>query len=456
MSQGDKFLAIAVRSGKIVPDSRRYALQHQKQLRLNEENVRVGEILKAAGLLTDAGRDEVLVEQQRLRSVRLYRLKRLSPAMPSLMGQKLLVVFFAAIGAGVATRFGVPLDPATGVAGFIALLLVTILEYRALHSATLSLVRSLILCAGVLVLVAFSYSAFTFARLDEIVTLHAASNSEAVHSWLFRVKGALVGLAAAAVTLAGYSVWKFHMLRYTQARLGLMKDVIIRVEAIMREIAKPAEERRAEAIKVVLNGLRNAIRLSLPDRMLRRFTVFSPGKDQITVMYFTPEPSSRSFRLDQVAYPDNAPGRVREAFSAMQATHFPTFLDEEAFDNMIKLAKGVDPRGWRKRYLNFPNRHDFISICGWIYAKRETLFSRDASQCLAYDGRYFEGMKGKGLTNEELSWVTFGSFIGCPVIGPDGDVASILLVAKSRNSTLEAEDLEVSIVASQLIGRVLG
>jgi hypothetical protein len=455
--QNDKFLSIAVQTGKINSETRKIALQRKRQRKLNQENIRVGEILIRDGLLTADERDEILAEQKRRRSVRLYRLRRFSPVAPSLVGQKLLVVIFAAMGVVIAKRLGVPLDPATGIAAFFVLVAITALEYRAIHSATLSFIRSLIVCCGFLVVGAFVYSVFTLARLDEIAVLHNTPDSKViVDAWLFRVKGSFLALAGAAAVLAGYSAWKFHSLRYTQARLGLMKDIIIRVEETLRDQTKTIKGRQAKAIGVVLKGLRNAIRLSLPDRTLRRFTFFFPGRDQITVLYFTPEPTERRFRLDRFAYPEGAPEKVREGFRWMQENHFPRFLDETRFNEMIQLAKGIDSHGWRQRYLNFHHRHEFISIRGWIYATKETLISRDASQCLAYDGRFFEGMKeGQGLTKGELSWITFGSFIGSPVLDSNGEVASVLIVAKSRNNMLEPEDLEISVLASQLIGRIL-
>ncbi|HZH31470.1 MAG TPA: hypothetical protein VEY11_11965 [Pyrinomonadaceae bacterium] len=455
MMQSDKFLNIGVRTGKIKVEARRYALEHQRQRKLNQERMRVGEILVGDGLLTDAVRDEILAEQQRLRTARLYRIRQLAPAIPSLLGQRLIIVILAVGGVALATYLGAPLDKATGVAGFITFTLITILEYRALHSTTLSLIRALILCSGLFVLASFFYSVFTFARLDEITDVNKYSNPQAIAMWLFRIKAGFLALGAAALTLGVYSIWKFHALRYTQARLGLMKDIIIRVEAALRDKTKLADERNAEAVTIILKGLRNAIRLSLPDRTLRRFTLFFPGRDQITVMFFTPEPAARSFRLNNVLYPEDAPEKVREAFSWMQTNHFPKFLDQSGFNRLLKMAKGLNPEGWRQRYLNFPDRYEFISVCGWVYEKKETLFSRDASQCLAYDGRYFDGIKELGLTKDDLSWINFGSFIACPVLAPDGSVGNILLVAKSRNNSLEPEDLEITIVASQLLGRIL-
>jgi hypothetical protein len=90
--QNDKFLSIAVQTGKINSETRKIALQRKRQRKLNQENIRVGEILIRDGLLTADERDEILAEQKRRRSVRLYRLRRFSPVAPSLVGQKLLVV----------------------------------------------------------------------------------------------------------------------------------------------------------------------------------------------------------------------------------------------------------------------------------------------------------------------------------------------------------------------------
>lgn len=457
MARKDKFLAIGVELKKIIPASMEYALHHQRQGRLNKENKLVGDILVAAKLLTEAGRSEILREQQRRRAGRFHFLRRLIPGLPSLPGQRLLVIVAALFGAVAAYRSDMPLESvALGVGGLVTLALLTFIEYGARRSITLAAIYAAVIWGGLFVLISIVYSVHMFTQLNVIVDPHTNPGTRAsVGTWLFQIKGAILALAVATITLGVYSLWKFHALRYTQARVGLLKDTIIRVEGTLRDKSKRSKERQDEAITTVLKGLRDAIRLSLPDRALRRLTLFFHGRDQITVMYFIPEPDSRRFRLDKVEYPEDAPAKVRAGFTWMQHNHFPTFLDEEGFEKMVKLAKGLKPRGWRRRYLNFPERHKVISVCGWIYAKGETLFSRDASQCLAYDGRYFEGIKEHGLKKDELSWINFGSFIGCPVLDPDGGIASILLVAKSRNNSLEPEDLEITILASQLIGRIL-
>jgi hypothetical protein len=238
--------------------------------------------------------------------------------------------------------------------------------------------------------------------------------------------------------------------------MGAIKDLFIRVESILHDRHLSVEERQRKSLALVLKSTRNIIQLSPWDRTIRLMKFYRKGACLTSALYFVPDNVQRRFYIQESVFPENVPDRVRDAYLIISQNHNPCFLDESEFERHKKLAKGNNPEGWQERFLNFAERSQFISVCGWIYEKKETLISRDADKCLAFDGSFIDKAKTiKGFSHKDKRWVDVKSFTGCIVNGPNGRVAGVLLVMKNIRGGLVPEDLEITIIASQLMGRIL-
>jgi hypothetical protein len=464
-----KFLTLAVKKGIINEAARDTILKIHQACRVRNENTPVGEVAVQNRYMNESSRDALLKEQRDMRKT--TRAREFVINRPSLRLQQLVVAIVAAVGVVVATFvFAVKVNVATGVASFTAYVLITLLQFKEDHSFSLSAIRvAKAFCVGLIFLLII-FAVVSLWHLREIVGLHSnpATRTD-VALWLRRLDRSFAILAVTLVALTVYSAWKFQSQRFVEARIGALKDIIIRVETVLRERANLAKENSDseqikaldekltnEAIQLVLNGLRNILRLNASDRIIRLIRRLWRGRVHITTWYYVPEPTTkRCFYPRAIAYPDEAPESAIRAFNWLRTNHRPVFLNQEQFRVWRNVAKGVNPKGWKTRYLNIKQRYDHASACGWIYLKQETLISRDASQCLVFDDSFLWKMADAGFGKKDLKWVEVGSFVGCPVIGQANLSIGVLLVLKNTRNGLSPEDLELVIVGAQILGRIM-
>lgn len=453
-----KFLTVAVDMGKISPEIRAFILKNQSSRRLlGEPHVRSGDLLLQQRMLTDQGCSEILERQKHLRTQRVSKALELLPSKPSRTSLRILMALLAVLLVALARlKYNVPLEPAIVVVTFAMSILETILLHRSGRSLPLSLFRAAFPFVSLMVLSLILIAAVSIWRLDSVVALHTSPVVRVqVDVWLGKIKLAFAAMAVAISILLIYSIWKFHSLQFAESRFGATKDILIRVESILGDETQALADRQDAAITVVLKGIRNVIRLSITDRAMRRILFFRPSANQSRVLYYVPDPPRNCFRLQGSAYPEQAPERVGEAFEWLRRNHCPSALNEIEFEKLKQWARGKDPQGWEQRYLNTIERHQHISVCGWIYDKQETLMSMNASQSLVLDNSFLQKLEEQGFGTEVLQWLEIASFVGCPIVGKGQQPAGVLLVIKNIRNGFAPEDLEVVITASQILGRIL-
>ncbi|HXU38958.1 MAG TPA: hypothetical protein VN937_21570 [Blastocatellia bacterium] len=410
-------------------------------------------------------REQIYLEQQRRRTERSLGFGRIIHGMRSVIGGQLLVAVLAAACVVLAHFiYGVSVASASEVAGFCSFCVCTLLEYlaerpgsrRSLSFAAYKVGRVFALLFLISLVIYVLYAVYSLNNTGDIITVHPDLDSKSrVALWLSKFKSAFVTLVVAVCLLLLYAIWKFYSQRYVEARMGALKDMIIRVESTLRDRTLSPEHNQTVSIGIVLKGLRNILKLSPWDRLTRKLKFYRKTAGLITVAYLEPEQDNKVFRIVDVAFPENGPDRALEGFSYLRDNYRPAFLDEDTFRHFRDLAKGENPKGWRERYLNFSGRGKYISACGWIFAKRETLLSKDALRCLAFDNSFVDDLKQMGYSEKEIEWIEVHSFIGCPVFVSDNITAGVLMALKNVRSGFVPEDLESAVIASQLIGRIL-
>jgi hypothetical protein len=448
-----RFLSLAVKLGKINEATRAFILKEQRRRRLvGEHHARAGDLLVENKILDQSNVDDILDKQNPKRENDLLTQQAEIPQQASTLWWQ-LVLAFVAIVAVVIAIFKAPerveltivvVSFVTYVLGIIAQLWAGRTLPHAVQRAALPLVALIALC-----LVIFAVVSILTMKHDHQVP--DPGERERVRT----ITVAFSAMTAAVIILLIYSIWKFHALRFAESRLGATKDVLIRVESVLRDDRISIEERRHKAIQTVLKGLRNTIRLSPSDRILRLMSPFLPSFNQTRVLYFVPDVSMGGFRICDASYPEGVTDKVLEAFEWIRTHHKPVFLNEKEFERQKEIAKGISPKEWKKIYLNMPDRDQFISVCGWIYDKQETLIASNASTCLALDTSYLSKMEDVGFDSKVLEWLAVGSFVGCRIVGSAGEPAGVLLAIKNTNKGFPPEDLEVVITASQILGRIL-
>ncbi|MBD0370819.1 MAG: hypothetical protein ICV60_08300 [Pyrinomonadaceae bacterium] len=456
MPNHPKFLTLAVKMKKIDDSTRRLILNTQRrQKQQGYHHLRAGELLVQERFISEAERDEILRRQESLSKHRSSSFADTIPHSRSTLGWQIVVVFLAILAVAIAClKYDQPLELTIVVVSFIVYVLEAILQFVAGRSISLSLQRAAfsLLMLVVASLILFSVVSIVSLKHDPSHIANGHSEEEArIRTIMFSFSA----MTAAVSILLLYSLWKFHALRFSESRLGAIKDILIRVESTLRDESKTLDERQREAIQKVLKGLRNAIRLSLTERIMKLVSVFRSSFNQSRVLYYVKEPSDNLFHLYDAAYPERVSDEVRAAFNWIKRNHHPAPLNEEEFEKQKELARKINPNDWKKSYLKLPERYKHISVCGWIYDKQDILIATDASKCLALDSSFLRKMSDDGFDADILQWVEVGSFVGCRIVGKDGAPAGVLLVIKNIRKGFPPEDIEVVITASQILGRIL-
>jgi hypothetical protein len=466
MRQNNRFLSVSVDMGKISPETRELILriQRSRSNNLPGNRTRCGDILVDHGILDKATCEEIAQEQQRRRQnghgnsqLRWRRSKRLSPDIEQKV--TLMVMVLAASVATIAvTVYDFPWPDALEITGFMSVIVISALLVifpfliPSDYSILLSLYKSIKSFPVFIAVILSIYALANTVRLQKIATLHTRDNIRVtVESWLFDMRISLSVMGISLLILALALAWRNKSQLFVQARIGILKDIIVRVENIMRQ-GLPIEKRQKEAAIVLLNGLHTILRLSAWDWIVR---IINKSATATTVAYLVPDIENKHFKIENVVFPIDAPHSVKEVFEWIKVYHRPCFLNEGKFQKLKDQARGRDPNGWKERFLNFRDLNKIISATGWIYARQKPLFSHDASRSIAFDSDFIVRMKEYGFSNDAIRWVEVRSFAGYPVFGLDQSVNGVLLVLRRMRNGFRPEDFESIITVSVMLSRIM-
>lgn len=341
------------------------------------------------------------------------------------------------------------------VASFFGFILFAILDYLADRHILLAIYRAVKFLFLVITFFALSVALHSLARLSGITEVHANPlTRDLVQSKLLQIRFGFLAILAAFGLASMYALWKFKATRFAEGRLGLLKDLLIQVNRILGDNGLSPKIKREQALRYCLTTLLAAIELSPWQWLLRKLRVLKKSFCVCAVEILEPDPSQGKYKIAVAAYPKEIPSSAKEVLDWLEASYFPSFLNEARFDELVRLAKGTNPQGWRDRFFNFPGREEVVSAVGWIGQKKQTLLSHDSLKCRAFDSSYLE-LAGRQFKKHDVEWAKIRSFVGCP-IGPEADSPGrVLFVTKSIPHGFVSEDREVVIAVSQVINSVL-
>ncbi len=449
----NRFGRTAVNLGIASAETVRICLKEQTRLKIRGEWKRLGELMVDNNFITKDERDQVLkVQGNPTRGPNNQQhIKGLDRGFsPLQIGAVSLAAgaFLVAI-----LRFDMRAGDAASIVSLCLYVSMFFLEFTQDRLIGASAYRAIKPVFALVSLVIAAYGAILLVRVQALlVQVPETSIRTELLSWVRRVQFVGYLMVGAITVLLIYSNWKSFSQRLAECRVGVFKDVMIRVEEVMKDRRHSNEDRQVVAINTVLSGLRKIIELSPWDRILKSFT---PRARLTTVLYFVTEQEKQRFRIDAAAYPERLTQRVENALLWIRKNHFPSFFREVDFNRLVDQAKGRNPNHWQDRFLNFVDRFECVSVCGWIFAKQCPLISLDAGSSLALDHRFLDTLADQGYTEDELRAVQVGSFVGCPVNGSNQQPHAVLLVVKNLRNGVNPEDLEAVVVASQIIESIL-
>lgn len=344
------------------------------------------------------------------------------------------------------------------VGSFLLAVAVIALRYRLSHSLTFSVyhVTKPAVILGILALTIYAVVGLTNFYYD-VLRLHAAEVRSDVLSQLVPILYSVAGLGASLFLLVLYASWKFRSQTFIEARVGLLKDLVIELESIFSRSSSPLSERREQAISLTLERLGTIMQMSSWDWLSRKLrTLHGQSAGIVSAWYLVPNHEQEQFVIQNVQIPPYlaVDARVREAFQTAKVEHHPKFLNEDMFAEVIKEAKNSGGKDWKRWFLRMPKRNECVSASGWVYNYSRTLFENHARNSLYFDDSWFVSMQKQNYTRQQLACVKAGCFIGCPV-GRRGDAGEgVLFVVKNVPNGFQPEDVEMVIIAASFIKRL--
>lgn len=368
----------------------------------------------------------------------------------------LIIVFSVAWAALSVLMLHQKLSDAVGIASFIALVLFSLLDYLVDRDVLLALYRGMKPVVFFLILATMGLAMYSLIDLGGVSELHAQEETKnIVNNQLLKIKSGFFALLVACLIAGGYAYWKFKATRFAEGRVGLLKDLLVQVNQILSDEKLDAYTKESKAINYCLVTLLAAIELSPWQWLMRKLKVIKRSFCVCAVEILEPDSANQNYRITAAVYPNDVPASAKSALEWIEKNYFPAYLDEAQFNDLVELAKGTNPKGWRSRFFNFKGREKVVSAVGWIGKKKITLLSHDASRCRAFDSSYMELLAGQNFVKQDLNWAKIRSFIGCPIGPPHLDPSPVLFVTKNIPHGFVDEDREVLIAVSQILNIVL-
>src|SRR5262245_11518331 len=208
---------------------RRQTLQYQDDCRVRQERPDLsGDYLVTNRWISPEARDRVPGIQKERRAGKKRRLPDIVPANEHSWELAIAVLGVALLGVLV-YRYDWKLGDATGVAGFAVLVLTAIVKYlrhQSIPLAIYSAIKWVLVTVGVAIVaagvIAFYSVQALLSQLQSTPEAHQAAVTD-----LGRVQIAIAALIFFAVAVSTYATWKFYSLRYSESRLGALKDALI-------------------------------------------------------------------------------------------------------------------------------------------------------------------------------------------------------------------------------------
>lgn len=260
------------------------------------------------------------------------------------------------------------------------------------------------------------------------------------------------------------ALWRRSELRANDVRTGMLRSTVSR--ALDAAALSPSGERGNDGTFAVLDELlRGAVDLlstNVWGKLVARLAFWNNAAGSISIWYLEPTRDATGvFRIIRYATSKPPSEEVVEAYRELAARYRPVGLDESTFERVYGECKqeaiGERKKDWKRRFVERGNRPSFVSLTGWVFAKRIDLISGNAGSCLAFDRKYARVLPQK-YQNERVSrWLNFQSFAAFPIfdgVSRSTTPVGVLIAFRNIRNGFTSEDVDGMITLSRIYGLV--
>lgn len=307
-----KLLELLVHAGALSREGQAFVLARQRRLERREgKKVRVGELLRQLGLVTSSDIESAAARQGTTGSGGGGR----GPVFrkrPSPLGVQARVWVIALIVFALAQWvFEVPVGVAASVCAFLATAVCCLVQYRIDHRWSLSLYHVARVAFPILAAIATVYMTvqvvMELGRLEQAHTLSVGElrqleaelraagddaqivNMDRLRRWVLGLQVTVGALAVMLALAMLYGLWKYRAQRIVESRSSLLEGLMVRLRECIAERSKAVEQRRADALDIILETVRNWTRLNAWDSLREKMPLAWRGPLETAVYYFVPE-----------------------------------------------------------------------------------------------------------------------------------------------------------------------
>lgn len=254
--------------------------------------------------------------------------------------------------------------------------------------------------------------------------------------------------------------WRVRAGWIAEARFDLFAQLVGRVRDMRAEVVRGIgnESRCLRHVSEVLGNTGAILSLNPWGVLLKRAIFWKKRAVALTLWYAEPNEKHGAFFDIKCYAAPGAPGEVLQGLEEIRRRHRPVQMDEERFRATIHRSIRPDGRLDRRQLMRNPEKAEFVSLTGFVWARQQPVMTGDAFSCLAFDQSYVADLGIDARTPSVLEWLRFRSIAAFPVHSrrEGQDVPKGVLAAfKNVPNGFDFEDYIVLRAVAQLIADVL-
>jgi hypothetical protein len=176
------------------------------------------------------------------------------------------------------------------------------------------------------------------------------------------------------------------------------------------------------------------------------------GRGTVSLWFMVPGQSGK-MEVSLVELP-GAPQQVDRLFDVFRRELRTAALNEPQFMRALETCRDERGRFNRKKFFSIPDRAEYISLAGYVFAKQQAQYSGDAGKCLAFDETFYKLLEGHPLPSGVDPWIRFRSVAAYPVVSPEGVPIGVLMAVENVKNGINEIDRGSLCTAARLLGAV--
>lgn len=316
--------------------------------------------------------------------------------------------------------------------------------------------------------IAMLYCVYQTIYLADIIagTATAATAGLPWPRWVFGVSpahllGGVIVLGCLSVSFFGWGWLSRRQIFASETRLAELRTLagttVERGRSSSQVAGTPTEEYEAFVGQVLKRAL-DVLRANLLARIAGSVIFWNRAAKVASVWYLEPAASGKNFDIKAHAVSD-VPENAARLFERIKTNHHPVRMNEERYREVVDLSREIannEGKEWREVFLRQVDRHFYVSLTGYVFAKCVDLFSDNADDCCVFDRHLIDALEEKDKDKKSLRWVDFRSLAAFPILAtrPSGSESVGVLVAfRNMRGTLSRDDVKALSTLARSLGR---